>query len=504
MSIRHDQQRRSVTWDVFAGPRNYLLLVGTQFLSSLASLLTVWLLTQLLGAEGYGQVAALIAAAMLVGMVALNWSAMALARIGCEEFVETGRITDTFWTRTGILLLNWLLVLVTAPLWFRSLARWLHLSDEMQFWLLIYLLSLSAWMHVQYGLQAAKLQGLVGRLLALERLLILVGAIFLALNGASLTRIVVAYAGGALAATLCGLWRLRHLIGRVRGLNLALAGRVILFSLPLIPQSLVSYFSTNYLDAWFILHYRSPAELGVYSLAYQLAGTAMQLPVLASSLLLPMFTTLEVKQDDQRLAVYARDILPVLSLGWAVAGTFITGALVVFLPLVFGAQFAPAVPLIWPLMAASGILGPWSMGYGPLLNAKSATTAIAVGALVGAGTNVLLNFALIPRWGLLGCAWATVVAYLINLLVGAYLLWRVTGLSGGWALVTVLPPICGAVFAGTTGQNGLAFLLTLAIIFCLGLAHRATLLSGGRRLYGIWARKYELALLPESHSVNSP
>ncbi len=498
MSIRHDQQRRSVTWDVSAGPRNYLQLVGTQLLSSLASLLTVWILTRVLGAAGYGRVAALIAAAMLIGMVALNWSAMALARIGCEEFVETGRITDTFWTRTGILLLNWLLVLVTAPLWFRALASWLQLNNEMQFWLLVYLASLSAWAHVQYALQAAKLQGLVGRLLALERLLILSGAILLALNGASLTKIVAAYASGALAAAVGGLWRLRHLIGRVRGLNPALAGRVLLFSLPLIPQSLISYFSTNYLDAWFILHYRSSADLGVYSLAYQLAGTAMQLPVLASSLLLPMFTTLEVKQDDQRLAVYAHDILPVLSLGWAAAGTFITGALVVFLPLVFGAQFAQAAPLIWPLMAACVIVGPMSMGYGPLLNAKSATTAIAVSALAGAGANVLLNFALIPRWGMLGCAWATVGAYLINLLVGAYLLWRVSGLSGGWVLEAILPPICGAAFAGATGNNWLAFLLTLAIIFCLALAHRATLLSGGRRLYGIWARKYELALLPES------
>lgn len=497
MPIRHDQQRRSVAWDVFAGPRNYLLLVGAQLISSLASLLTVWILTHLLGAEGYGQVAALIAAAMLVGMVALNWSAMSLARLGCEEFVETGHITDTFWTRTFLLVFNWLLVLVTAPLWFRSLARWLHLTHEMQFWLLVYLASLSAWTHVQYGLQASKLQGIAGKLLALERLLILGGAVALAVNGASLNKIIAAYAGGALVAALLGLWRLRHLIGGLRGFKLDLAWRMLLFSLPLIPQSLVSYFSTNYLDAWFILHYRSAADLGVYSLAYQLAGTAMQLPVLAGSLLFPLFTTLEVKQDDQRLAVYARDILPVLSLGWAAAGAIITAGLVFVLPLVFGVQFAEAAPLIWPLMAACVIVGPMSMGYGPLLNAKSATTALAAGALAGAGTNVLLNFVLIPRWGLLGCAWATVGAYLSNLLVAAYLLWRVSGLSGGRALEAVLPALFGAAFAGLTNNSGMAFLLTLSIILGLGVLHRTSLLSGGRRLYGIYARKDE-SPLPES------
>lgn len=497
MPISHDQQRRSVAWDIFAGPRNYLLLVGTQLLSSLASLLTVWILTHLLGAEGYGQVAALIAAAMLVGMVALNWSAMAVARIGCEEFVETGRIRATFWTRTFILFINWMLVLVTAPLWFRALARWLHLSEGLQFWLLLYLASASAWTHVQYSLQAAKLQGMIGRLQALERLLILGGALALTVGSVSLTKIIVAYASGALAAAILGLWRLRHLIGRLQAIKLDFVWRLLLFSLPLIPQSLVSYFSTNYLDAWFILQYRSAADLGVYSLAYQLAGTAMQLPVLASSILLPLFTTLEVKQDDQRLMVYARDILPVLSLGWALVGTLITAGLVLVLPLLFGTQFALAAPLIWPLMAACVIVGPMSMGYGPMLNAKSATMANAVSALAGAGTNVLLNFALIPRWGLLGCAWATVGAYLVNIVIAAYLLWRVSGLSGGWTLEAVLPLMCGAAFAGLTGNNGMAFLLSLTIIFCLGLLHRTTLLSGGRRLYSIYMRKF-ISALPES------
>ena len=47
-------------------------------------------------------------------------------------------------------------------------------------------------------------------------------------------------------------------------------------------------FSTNCLDVWFLLHDRSAAALGVYSLACQLAGTAMQLSVLAGSLLLPL------------------------------------------------------------------------------------------------------------------------------------------------------------------------------------------------------------------------
>lgn len=498
MSTSHDQQRRSATWDVSAGPRNYVTLLMTQAASSLSALITIWLLTRLLGAGGYGQITAIVAAAVLISTAALSWSAMSLARIGCEEFVTTGRIVETFWTRTLILLVNWGLVLLTAPLWLRPVADWLHLTGEGQILLFVYLGAVSWWAHIQHALQGVKLQRLLGRLMAVERLLILAGAVLLVLGGGTARTVIAIYAAGAMVAAAFGIWRLRHLIGHPVKPNAQLLRRLLIFSLPLIPQSLVSYFSTNYLDAWFILRFLSAADLGVYSIAYQLAGTAMQLPVLVSSLLLPMFTTLEMQRGEEQLNSYLRQFLPVLTLGWALVGTLITGLAVVLLPMLFGAQFTASAQLMWPLMAASVIAGPMSMGYGPLLNAKSATKAIAAGALAGAGVNVLLNLALIPRWGLLGCAWATVGAYLVNLLVGAYLLWRLSGLSGGWTLEAVLPPICGAAFAGVTGNNWAAFLLTLAVILCLGLIHRATLLSGGRRLYGIWARQYKLNLVPES------
>ncbi len=490
MPISRDEQRRSAAWDILAGPRNYLTLIVTQFISSLSALATVWLLTRLLGAGGYGQVAALIAAAFLIATAALNWSAMSLARIGCEEFVETGRLTQTFWTRTYLLALNWLLILATAPFWQPLLANRLHLTREAQFLLFAYLAALSLFGHVQHALMGAKLQSLSGRLQAAERLLILTGAALLFWKGGSVVGVIAVQAVGSLCASLVGLWRLRRLIGRPVLLKPVLLRRVLLFSLPLIPQSLIGYFSTNYLDAWFIQHYLSAADLGVYSIAYQLTGTVMQLPVLVSSLLLPMFTTLEVRQGNRQLDRYMRELLPVMSLGWALAGTLVTGLIVLLLPLVFGEQFAAAAPLMWPLMAAGVIVGPMSMGYGPLLNAKSATMAIAVGAVAGAATNVLLNFLLIPRCGLLGCAWATAFSYLVNLLVGAFLLRRLHGLSGSWALDAVLPLMGGAALAGITERHELPLLLTLALIAMLAISRRGDLRRETQRLNRLFANKF--------------
>lgn len=498
MSFGHDQHRRSAAWDIIAGPRNYLTLVLTQVFGSLAALVTVWLLSHLLGTTGYGQIAAIIAAAYLIGTGALNWSAMSLSRIGCEEFVQTGRITKTFWARTFILILSWLLILASMPFWLQPISIWLHLTHEAQVLLFVYLAAVSLWGHVQYALQGAKLQSLMGQLMAAERALILTGALILAINGGSLRGAILAYVVGAATAALIGIWRLRHLIGRPVIPDLPVLKKIFLFSLPLIPHSLVGYFSTNYLDAWFILRHLTASDLGIYSIAYQLAGTVMQLPVLVGTLLLPMFTTLEVTRDDERSQEYLRDILPILSLSWALAGTIMAGALVFLLPLIFGAQFTATARLMWPLMAASVIAGPMSMGYVPLLNAKSTTGALAVSATAAAATNVLLNSLLIPRWGLLGCAWATVGSYLVSLSLAGYLLWRWCGLNGGQAFKSTLPLIIGAGFAALTGNNWGAFLLTCALIFGLAFSCRKALIMGGQRLSRIWARKYGLTLLSET------
>jgi hypothetical protein len=100
----------------------------------------------------------------------------------------------------------------------------------------------------------------------------------------------------------------------------------------------------------------------------------------------------------------------------------------------------------------------------------------------------LLNSLLIPRWGLLGCAWATVGSYLVSLSLAGYLLWRWRGLNGSQAFESVLPLVGGAAFAGVTGNSWVAFWLTCAVVLGLAFFRRATLLNGGRRLVALFRK----------------
>lgn len=486
-----EANRRDAVWDIQEGPKNYAVLVGAQVASALFSFAAVWLATRLLGATGYGGVVAIIAASQAIAQLAVNWSSFSLSRYGVEEFVETGRVAKAFWTRFWIFFPNILLVVATSPLWLAPLASLLKLPSRAFIFVLAHFLANALWIHVQQGLQGAKLMRLQGSLLALERLLILLLIIAVALSGsASFLTVVVAYIFAPLGAATVGIWYIRKLIFPISAPDPALLRRMLAFSLPILPASLVGYMSTNYLDAFFITHYLSVADLGVYAVAYQLAGTALQLPLLVGTLVMPLFVTLQVDDQDDRAVRFMQHVIPLLTLLWGIACSFAAVAGGYLLPLIFGEQFREIERLLWPLLAAAALAGPVFMGYAPFSNAKSVTYIAMVGAIAAAVVNVALDYLLIPAFGLLGCAGATTAAYGINVAVVIFLVhWRLR-LDQTWALQAVLPVLAGTAYALIYSVKAPAFLLTL-LLSLLGLLLHHKSLNIGFRMLGQFRRAGE-------------
>src|SRR5262249_20653151 len=96
-------ERRTPDWDRRQGTSNFLALVRAQVASGGLAFAATWLATRVLGVGGYGGLAAILAASQITGQIVLEWSSVSLWRYGCEEFVQTGRITAAFWTRLMVL-----------------------------------------------------------------------------------------------------------------------------------------------------------------------------------------------------------------------------------------------------------------------------------------------------------------------------------------------------------------------------------------------------------------
>ena len=482
-SSKEEVNRREAVWDIREGPKNYLVLVGAQAASALFSFAAVWLATRLLGPTGYGGVVAIIAASQAIAQLTVNWSSFSLSRYGVEEFVETGRIAKSFWTRFWIFTPNIVLVIATSPLWLPALSSLLKLPASAYVFILVHFLANALWIHVQQGLQGAKLMRLQGSLLTIERALILSFMIAAALSGTpSFLTIISAYILAPLGAAATGLWYLRKLVFPIAGPDRRLLRRMLKFSLPIFPASLVGYMSTNYLDAFFITHYLSSRDLGVYSVAYQLSGTALQLPLLVGTLIMPLFVTLQVDGQDDRVLRFMEHGIPLLTLLWGVTCAFGAAVGGIALPLIFGEEFHELERLLWPLLTAAALAGPVFMGYAPFSNAKSATYIGMIGAIGAAVVNLSLNYVLIPSFGLEGCAWATTGAYATSVVVVMSLVhWRLR-LLPTWTIQAVLPVVAGSVVASLYSDKFTGCILTLLLSLLLILLHRQSVAVGFKLL----------------------
>src|SRR5436305_3944259 len=156
--------RRGHEWDLSAGASNYFFLVSGHVLGIACSVLAAYVGTRILGPSGYGRLALFLAASMLLS-IGTNWTASSVVRFGVKEFVETGRIAGSFWTRSLTLIVNLVVILASSPLWIGPLCGLLRVPSFLAPLLLVHLTTATIWYHMQQSLMAAKLPKTVATLM---------------------------------------------------------------------------------------------------------------------------------------------------------------------------------------------------------------------------------------------------------------------------------------------------------------------------------------------------
>lgn len=462
-------ERQSANWDLQSAFLNYSTLVISQFAIAFFSFASVWLATRYLGTEGYGGIVAVIAAAQ-VAQIFVNWTSTALARYGVEEFVESGIINKSFWARTFILIPNIILVIVLSYFWFPVLANWLKLPAETFWSVLAYFIVLTVWIHVQHALQGAKLPRMQGILLAVERVLIFASLCILVFtNRITYLTAVAAYIISPALMIVIGLFQLRHTISFRAEFDAVWLKRILKFSIPLIPFSLIGYFSTNYLDAIFITQYLSKAELGVYSVAYQLNAILIQFPILAGTLIMPLFVTLQTGKNFSKVKVFIQDVLPLLVLIGGILGALSAVAVSILLPLLMGSEFGEAAIIYWILAANFVFVIPSLVGYIPYINSVSATYIATINAIVTAVVNLCGNYFLIPRFGLIGSAWATTISMFMSFALLLLFINSMMSIRQNLIFLMVVPLLAGAIIISISGNYLFSFTVVVGTTFLISI-----------------------------------
>lgn len=258
------------------------------------------------------------------------------------------------------------------------------------------------------------------------------------------------------------------------------AREMALYGSMLVPAAL-SYYVFNLSDRFFVNHYRSLDELGLYSMAANLTGLLPFFAIALSKAWLPMVFKLFFDEPKvfhrfvPRIFIYYLIFFMVLALAVSLFGLEILMLLTV--PKFFGAT-AAITPLALA-MVFSATVQITSIG----IYVSKQTKLIALSSALAAGVNLLANFLLIPKYGMVGAGWATAISYLF--LTAAYL-WngqrlvklkiewskviRILGL--GLAAIILLPLTWRFGFWPNLGLKVAELVGFVVLLFILGVINR--------------------------------
>ncbi len=172
----------------------------------------------------------------------------------------------------------------------------------------------------------------------------------------------------------------------------------------------------NYrLDLFVVAVYASRGSVGQYAVAMSLTGLGWLLPNAIASVFMPRVASLDAAAARNKVSQQTASDASARMVRHSVlieipTVLILSAALVLLLPVLFGAQFRPAIDL--GFLFLPGVV---ALGVGKVLSAavigRGYTIYSLYSALLTAPPTVLLYFLLIPRWGATGGAIASSISY---------------------------------------------------------------------------------------------
>lgn len=190
------------------------------------------------------------------------------------------------------------------------------------------------------------------------------------------------------------------------------------FSLPMLPM-LISAWVMNASDRIFIERYYTAHDVGIYSLGYKIA---MLVSIFASAFYKAYnpfyFKTAANEIRENALAILKKTnsiYLLILIIGSALIALFAREAISIF----FDERYYEAYKIVG-IVSLSFAVGAASGIFNLAIYQEKKTVFLMIVNLLSAGVNIGLNFLLVPTMGAMGAAWATLITYIVLLVISFY------------------------------------------------------------------------------------
>lgn len=419
--------------------KHSLTYVLARGVPGLVNFMAIAVYTRLLEPAAYGEYSLVLASVALLDSLLIQWLRLGLLRF-LPQAADPGHLLGT--------VRNIWLLLAAAFTGLTIGAVWLPVPAGLLLGGLLLLLA-QGWFELNLELRRSRLEpGRYGRLALLRALLSLgLGALLAWRFGAA------GLLSGLAAGTMLSYLLLREGAAWRQAdgwlvTDRELVTRLLRYGLPL-AVTLALSFIVNSSDRFLIGWYLGTDAAGLYAAGYDLAQFSITMLLTVVNLAAYPLTVRALEQagaDAARQRLHDT-LLLLLSVGLpAVSGLALLAGPVA--TVVVAPEFSSAAAQIIPWIAVAALLAgikAYFVDVGFQLQGDTRLQARVM--LIAAGLNIVLNIVLIPRLGLLGAVWSTLLVYVVALLLSLVMVRRSFRLPG---LTTDLlkPVLATALMAG--------------------------------------------------------
>ena len=199
-----------------------------------------------------------------------------------------------------------------------------------------------------------------------------------------------------------------------KAIDKKLAKNMLKFSIPYVPTTIM-WLITSVSDRYIVAYYHDTDVNGLYAVAYKLPTMIS----LVSGVFIEAWHFSSVKESDEKersqfFGTVYNSFMGVMFMG----GTVIISCAQILTRLLVSAEYYESWRYVPTLVVATVFSTLVSfLGSVYFLKKKSAVSMLT--AMCGAGANIILNFALIPKWSAMGAAIATLCCYLLVYIIRA-------------------------------------------------------------------------------------
>lgn len=374
------------------------------------------ILARMLTTEEMGKYSLFLMIVNLALIIGLNWSDSSIVRHGREEYVKSQKINKSFWARMYLFIPVIILISIILIIFHKQITTYIGIDPKLIMLIIVIFILNGILNFINYMHQSTdKMKQSAYVLLSQKAIFLLsLGLVMLNIFKTNLTIVLILVNTSFLLAVIFNLFFFDFKKIFPYTFDKKYFKKIWQYSWP----QLIGFpglYIINYIDIYVIKRYMTLHDVGVYSMAYNGFTTIAGFLMIVYTIFFPLIVEYKTKKQNHMIKNYIKKI-PLYTGLWSVLviiGLIFSRLIIIT---IFSTKYIESVPSFNILLIAS-LFYFISICLLPIVNAFDLILYSQIFNLIKAGVNIAGDFILVPKIGIIGAAYSTMISYAVGLML---------------------------------------------------------------------------------------